>query len=126
SSDLPDTATPLPHGQRRADETAHHRPAEGVGADVGGEDVTLARPVVSLQFAYGRRALPPLAEGGEVVQAEQRLRRALHRIEIDGLRPRDGVAGTQRLGAVHRCGDTVFVVTPDRREPGVEMFGSDG
>src|SRR5690606_35779071 len=58
----PDRPSALPYRKGRADETTHHRPAEGVGAHVGGENVTGPCPFVALQFPHGRRAVAALAE----------------------------------------------------------------
>ena len=64
-------AAALTHREDGADEAADHRPAEGVGAHVGGEQVAVAFPIETLEFADGGGALASAAERGEVVQAQQ-------------------------------------------------------
>ena len=108
--------------EQRPDQAAHHRVAERVGRHRHLDDpVRAAGPVEALQRPHRRRALAALAERGEVVLAEQRGGRSRHGVEVQRMRPRQRVAGTQRVGAPGRGGDPVAVVAPQGREPRVEL-----
>lgn len=108
-------------GLHRPDQTAHHRPAERIGADVRGQSIPLAFPVEALQFSHRRGTVSPLAERCEIVQSDQCLRRLAYRVQIDRPRPGHDSGDIQRIDAVERCAESVLVVTAICREPSVEV-----
>ena len=65
-----DVATALAHGEQRADQRAHHRVAERVGADPADDLGARAGDAEVQHRPPRRRALAPPAERGEVVQPD--------------------------------------------------------
>ena len=82
--------------------------------------VAVARPVEALQVPDGGGAVTVPAERREVVQSQQVSRRDAHSLHIQDTRPGGDVTRLQRLHAVGRRRQPVRVVTPQRRESGVE------
>jgi len=69
----------------RADERADHRVAEGVRLGGHLDEPRGAHGLQALELADRRRPLPRLAVGEEVVLAQQRARRAVHRVDVEAL-----------------------------------------
>jgi hypothetical protein len=119
-----DRLPPLPDRDEAADQGAHHVVAERVGAHRPDDEPGLVTPPRQLeQGAHGGRALALLAEGGEVLQADERGRRLVHRRHVERARPRQDVAAHERVGQLAGVDDAVGVPPPDRREAGVEAPG---
>ena len=112
-------------GHARADQGAHHAAAERVGLQPGDEHaVAVALPGERLQLADRRRALARLAERGEVVQAEQRLRGVVHRADVERRGMPERVQAAARVLGGLGVRDAVLVAAPDRGEAGVEAVGA--
>ena len=110
----------LADGDQRAHERADHRVAERVGTDGRLQEVVV--PALAVQRekgADGGRALALLAEGGEVVLAEQWLGGGVHGVDVELARPVDDMAAGERVGRP-AVGQPVHVAPLEGGEAGVE------
>src|SRR5207248_3453518 len=84
----------------RPDDGPHHLPAEGASPDLEPQDaVARVDPAALLDPPHrGRAGRACPAEGGEVVLADERVGRQLHRLEPQRPGHPPGVAGQERVG----------------------------
>ena len=103
------------------DQAPHHRVAEGVRAH--GDLDPCIRAAVARELEQGtdgRGPLPALAEGAEVAQSEEGLRRVVQSLDVQRAGDRGRVAAAQRVRDGAGVTDPVAVAPPDRPESCVE------
>jgi hypothetical protein len=114
----------LADGEQRADQRADHVVAERVGYHGGDRDaVIVPLPGQGAQRPYGGRALPPTAEGGEIVLAQARAPGLVHGGQVEPPEVPQRLVPAQRVGGGLVVTDAVGVAAPQRGEPRVESAG---
>src|SRR5690554_6609075 len=104
----------LPDRDAGPHQRANHAVAERIRFHLCDENaIARALPAKLLQRADGGRPLPRLAEGGPVVEAEQRGCRLVHQVDVEGCRIPDGVPALDRVARRQVVGDPVLVPAPD-------------
>ena len=115
---------PLADGEQRADQRADHVVAERVGYHGGDRDaVVIPVPGQGAQRPDGGRALPPTAEGGEIVLAQARPPGLVHGGQVEPPEIPQRLVPAQRVGGGLVVTDAIGVAAPQRGEPRVESAG---
>jgi hypothetical protein len=100
--------------------------AEGIGTDRGLEQAVAAPLTAQCEEGTdGRRPVALLAEGREVVLADQWLGGGVHRVDVELARPGDDVAAGERVGRP-AVAQPVDVPPFERGEAGVESVRCEG
>lgn len=98
-----------------ADQRAHHRMAESVSSNVGNKHTELiTNPPVVQQGAHSGGAFTRLTECGEIVQADELLRRGIHDGHIQFTRMPQSVPAAARISQAYRVSDPILVASPQR------------
>jgi hypothetical protein len=113
--------SPLADGEERADQRADHVVAERVGHHGGDRGAVIVPvPVQGAQRPDGGRALPPTAEGGEIVLTQEASRGLVHDHQVEPPEVPQRFVPAQRVRGGLVVADAIGVAAPQRGEPRVE------
>lgn len=121
-----DGPAPLPHRHEQTHEGTHHRVAEGIGTDPHlRESRRASRPFQGQEAADSRAPFAGSAHRGEIPFAQERLRRGIHEVEIQGSGVLEHLAAQKRIPCTGVIADPISVVPRECREARIEGIGHD-